>query len=126
MTTKTEQFVAQNLPWNFLVNLVDIMFITLGLSLISRETIMPLFVSELTDSKIAIGLIPAIFSLGFYVPQLFVASRTETFRRMKPFVVIISGILERGPYLLIALAASAFAVRSRRLARASQLRRGLP
>ena len=33
MTTKTEQFVAQNLPWNFLVNLIDIMFITLGLSL---------------------------------------------------------------------------------------------
>jgi MFS family permease len=112
MTTNTEQFVERNLPWNFLVNLVDITFITLGLSLISRETIMPLFVSELTDSKIAIGLIPAIVSLSFYLPQLFVANWTERLRLMKPFVALVSGILERGPYLLMGLAAWAFATRS--------------
>ena len=51
--TEIARYVEKNLPWNFGVNLVDITLITLGLSLISRETILPLFVSELTDSPIA-------------------------------------------------------------------------
>ena len=40
-----------NLRWNFGVNIIDITFITLGLSLISRETVMPVLVSKLTDSN---------------------------------------------------------------------------
>ena len=114
MTTQADvdQYVARNLPWNFSVNLIDIMFITLGLSLISRETIMPLFVSEMTDSKIAIGLIPATYSLGYYLPQLLTASHAESLKRKLPFVALIGGLLERGPYLLIGLAIWAFATRS--------------
>lgn len=114
--TAAESFVARNLRWNFSVNLIDITLITLGLSLISRETIMPLFVSSLTDSKIAVGLIPAIYSFGFYLPQLFTASHAESLKRMKPFVILIGGVLERGPYLLMALAVFIFGVESPGLA----------
>ncbi len=56
----------KNVTWNFNVNLIDVIFITFGLSLISRETVMPVLVSTLTDSKLAIGLIPAIWALGYY------------------------------------------------------------
>lgn len=109
---RTQDYVEKNLPWNFSVNLIDITFITLGLSLISRETILPLFVSQLTDSTIAIGLIPAIYSLGYYLPQLFTASHAESLTRKKPFVTLIGGVMERLPYLLMGLAVWAFAEQS--------------
>jgi MFS family permease len=110
-TTKAdvEAYVEKNFPWNFAVNVIDITFISLGLGLISRETIMPLLVSQLTDSKIAIGLIPAIYSLGFYLPQLFMANHAESLVRKMPFVALIGGVLERLPYLGMGLAIWAFA-----------------
>ena len=59
-----QQQVNRNFRWSFGANLWDSAFITLGLNLVSQTTIMPLLVSELTTSKVAIGLIPAIYSLG--------------------------------------------------------------
>ena len=109
MKQENGDFVQKNLPWNFSVNLIDITFITLAMSLISRETIMPLLVSELTDSKLAIGLIPAIFSIAFYLPQLFAANHAERLKRKLPFVMLIGGLLERVPYLLIGFAIFFFA-----------------
>ena len=53
------QAAHKDFRWNFSVNVLDIVFIVLGFSLISRDTVMPTLVSELTDSKLAIGLIPA-------------------------------------------------------------------
>ena len=92
-----------NLRWNFGVNIIDITFITLGLSLISRETVMPVLVSTLTDSKLAIGLVPAMWSLGYYLPQLLMANVTERMTFKKPFVMFVGGLGERVPYLVIAL-----------------------
>ncbi len=95
--------------WNFSVNVLDNMFYALAISLVSQETIMPLLVSKLTDSTIAIGLIPAIFSLSFLLPQLFVASHAERLRRKLPFVLLGSGLLQRLPYPLIGLGLLLFA-----------------
>ncbi|MFN2132240.1 MAG: MFS transporter [Anaerolineae bacterium] len=99
-----ERHVQANYRWNFAANLWDIAFITFGLNLVSQTTIMPLLVSELTTSRIAIGLIPAIYSLGFLLPQLLMASHAEGLRVNKPFVMLLGGLGERGPYLLIGLA----------------------
>lgn len=101
--TAVEQFAEKNLGWNFSVNLWDITFITLGLSLISRETVIPVLVSQLTDSKLAIGLVPALWSLGFYLPQLLTANLAERMEYKKPFVMLIGSVFERLPYLLIGL-----------------------
>ena len=101
---------GDNVGWNFTVNLWDIMFITLGLSLVSRETVMPVLVSNLTDSKLAIGMIPAIFTLGFYLPQLFSANISERMAFKKPFVALIGFFGERLPYLLIGVSLYFFAV----------------
>ena len=92
-----ERQVEANFRWNFAANLWDIAFITFGMNLISRTTIMPLLVSELTDSRVAIGLIPAIYSLGFLLPQLLTANFAERLRVNKPFVVLLGGLGERGP-----------------------------
>lgn len=99
----------RNARWNFLVNLWDIIFIMLGISMISRETVMPVLISHLTDSKLAIGLIPAIFSLGSTLPQLLIANFSERLRYKKPFVMLMGGAGERGGYLLIGLAIWFFA-----------------
>ena len=109
MARKIDPFVRRNLPWNFSVNLIDITFITLAFSVISRETITPLLVSNLTDSKIAIGLVPAIFSISFYLPQLFAANHAERLKRKLPFVMFIGGVLERVPYLFAGFAILLFA-----------------
>ena len=108
--TVLEEQSDRNATWNFAVNLSDIIFITLGLSLISRDTVLPLLISHLTDSKIAIGLLPAIASLGFYLPQLFTASFAEELRYKKPFVIFVGGLGERLPYAFIGLAVWAWAV----------------
>ncbi len=109
LSAKTDAFVEKNLPWNFSVNLIDITFITLAFSLISRETITPLLISNLTDSKIAIGLAPAIYSIAYYLPQLFAANHAERLKRKLPFVMLIGGLLERVPYLFAGLAILLFA-----------------
>ena len=100
----------KNVTWNFNVNLIDVIFITFGLSLISRETVMPVLVSTLTDSKLAIGMIPAIWALGYYLPQLATASFTERLRYKKPFVMLVGSVGERFPYFFTAVAIWAFAV----------------
>lgn len=57
MAQKVDTFVQQNLRWNFSVNVMDNMLFVLALNFVSRETVMPLLVSHLTDSKILIGFI---------------------------------------------------------------------
>ena len=104
MTKSTASPVEENVNWNFSVNVLDNMFYALAISLVSQETIMPLLVSKLTDSTIAVGLIPAIFSLCFLLPQLFVANHAERLPRKLPFVLLGSGLLQRLPYPLIGLA----------------------
>ena len=98
--------------WNFSVNLWDVTFITLGLSLISRETVIPVLVSQLTDSKLAIGLVPAMASLGLYLPQLLTANLAERMVYKKPFVMLIGILCERLPYLLVGLIVLTFALSS--------------
>src|SRR5690242_5998016 len=101
--TTFEHHVERNFRWNFSVNLLDISFIMFGFSLISRETVIPLLVSKLTTSTVAIGLVPAIYSLGIYLPQLLGASYAEGMPRKKPFVSLVGGG-ERLPYLLAGVA----------------------
>lgn len=93
----------KNFRWNAVVNGLDMVFFALGSSLVSRETVLPALVSTLTDSKLAIGLIPALYSVSYYLPQLLMANHAEQLRYKKPFVMFIGGLGERFPYLLIGL-----------------------
>jgi MFS family permease len=95
--------VEKNYRWNFSVNVLDVAFYTLAMSVISQATILPLLISQLTPSKLVIGLVPAIYSLGFLLPQLLTASYTEQLKRKLPFLSPASAIGERTPYLLMAI-----------------------
>lgn len=97
--------VARNYRWNFAANLMDGTLFFFGLSFISSSTIIPLFVSKLTASTLAIGLVAAIAQAGWYLPQIFTANLVERLPRKKPVVVRLGLVLERLPVWLLVLAA---------------------
>ena len=107
--TGFEREVETNYRWNFSVNVLDGAFFEFGLNLVSAETVLALLVSRLTPSKVVIGLIRAIQSLGFLLPQLLSANVAERLPRKKSFVNLWSGLGERGPFLLMGLAVLWFA-----------------
>jgi MFS family permease len=92
----------KNFPFNFLVNVADGGFFGLAIGFASFSTVIPLFVSTLTDSAILIGLIPAIHVVGWQLPQLFTAHRVAQQERYKPMVMFFT-IHERWPFLGLAI-----------------------
>src|SRR4051794_10157499 len=100
-------FIRLSLPdrafrWNFTVMGLDLSLFVLAISFTSAYGVLPLFVHHLSDSNFALGAIPAVRSCSLLLP-LFVAGYTERLSRKMPFVIGCT-IIERIPYLLIAIA----------------------
>ena len=102
--TKVEQFTRQHLRYNIKVGLADGGLFGLALGFASFGTILPLFVASMTDSATLIGLVPAIHSAGWLLPQLFTAKHTARLRRYKR-TVLRNSIHERFPFLGFAIVA---------------------
>ncbi len=98
------QFIQRNLRYNFTVNLLDGGFFGLALGFASFITIIPLFVSRMTDSALLIGLVPAIHNVGWLLPQLLTAGRVSRAKRIKPMVLRMT-LHERIPFLGLAAVA---------------------
>ena len=94
----------RNYPWNFAANLGDGVFFWFGNSFFSATTILPLFVSKLTDSPLLLGLLAVIGQGSWYLPQLFTARWTEGLARKKPVIVRLGLLIERFPLLLLLIA----------------------
>jgi MFS family permease len=94
----------KHVRFNAIVNILDGAFFGSALGFASFTTIVPLFVSQLTDSAILIGLAPAIHSIGWQLPQLFTANRIRRLSRYKPMTLAMT-IHERLPFLGLALLA---------------------
>jgi MFS family permease len=102
--TKVEQFTRKHLRYNIVVNLLDGGLFGAAVGFASFGTILPLFVASMTDSATLIGLVPAIHSAGWLLPQLFTANHTAQLRRYKRTVLMMT-IHERVPFLGFALVA---------------------
>jgi MFS family permease len=96
--------VRKHLRHNFTVNMLDGAFFGAAMGLASFVTVIPLFVSSLTDSVLLIGLIPAIHSVGWQLPQLWTVNRIARLRRYKPMAILMT-INERLPFLGLVVAA---------------------
>lgn len=96
--------VIKNFKRNSFANLLDTAFWYFGGSFTAAYTIMPVFLSTLTDSPILIGLIPALQAIGWFLPQLFLAKYLEGINQRLPLVRKL-GIFERLPFLLLAIGA---------------------
>jgi len=99
-----EQFIQKHLRFNFTVNLLDGGFFGFALGFSSFITVIPLFVSQMTDSALLIGLVPAIHNVGWQLPQLLTASRLSRAKRFKP-LTLWATIHERIPFLGLAVIA---------------------
>jgi len=97
--------VEHNYRWNFAVNLLEGAFFFFGLSFISSATIVPLFVSKLTTSPLAIGLVAVIAQAGWFLPQILTANQIERLPRKKPVIINAGFFLERLPIWLLVVAA---------------------
>lgn len=102
--SKVEQFTRKHLRYNVTIGLLDGGTFGLALGFASFSTILPLFVASMTDSATLIGLVPAIHSAGWLLPQLFTASHVARLRRYKK-TVLLNTIHERLPFLGFAIVA---------------------
>ncbi len=92
----------KDLRHNYIVNLLDGAFFGFGFGFASISTILPLFISTLTDSALLIGLIPAIHNTGIQLPQIFTARSLHKVNRFLPSVMK-GTIHERLPFLGLAI-----------------------
>jgi MFS family permease len=90
--------IKRNFRLNYIANLLDGGFFGFALGFASLTTVIPLFVSNMTDSAILIGLIPAIHAMGWQLPQLFNARYVSQLKKFKPYVLLMT-IQERVPFL---------------------------
>ncbi|MBC7879489.1 MAG: MFS transporter [Anaerolineales bacterium] len=102
--TTLEKKIRENLKYNVAVGLWDGGLFGVALGFASFGTILPLFVASMTDSALLIGLVPAIHSVGWQLPQLFTASHVSRLRRYKR-TVLMNTIHERAPFLGFAIVA---------------------
>jgi MFS family permease len=68
---------------NFFYFLIDSIFFSVAIALISSTTVIPDFVRRLTDSEILIGLSGNLFTIGYTLPQLFIARYIVRYARKK-------------------------------------------
>ena len=98
MLSPLEQDIRKDLKHNVTVGLWDGGLFGMALGFASFGTILPLFVASMTDSAMLIGLVPAIHSAGWLLPQLFTASHVSRLRRYLRTVLLMT-VHERIPFL---------------------------
>lgn len=91
--------------WNRFFHTADGVAYWAGINAVSYNTVVPLFVSKLTDSPLLIGLVAVFSQAGWYVPQLFSAAATERRIYKRPIAVRFGYMVERAPALAWPLAA---------------------
>jgi len=96
--------IQKNLRFNFTVNVLDGAFYGFALGFASYVTVIPLFISTLTDSSVVIGLVAAMHGIGWQLPQLFTANRVARLRRYKPMALVMT-LNERIPFVMLAIIA---------------------
>jgi MFS family permease len=94
--------IRRNYRHNAIVNFLDGTSFWFGASFIATRTIIPVFVSNLTDSELVIGLIATISGTGWLLPQLFTAPWVQRLPQKKIMPVRWGIFTERLPVFLMA------------------------
>jgi MFS family permease len=93
-----------NLRHNVVALGADYGLFLVAMSFASPSTILPAFAASLGAPNVLIGAIPAVMTLGWFLPPLFAAAHTETLARKLPFVLRYT-VWERVPFAVLAAAA---------------------
>ncbi len=76
----------------FYLGVINGILFNMSAALAGGTTVLPTFISNITSSKVLIGLSGTMAMAGWYLPQLVVANYIETVRRKRP-VYVWSGII---------------------------------
>jgi MFS family permease len=100
-----QQEINRHLKHNYIVNFIDGTAFWLGSSFFATRTILPLFITQVSNSTLAIGILSAIVSTGWLLPQLFTANwvRRQPVKKIIP--VNFGFFAERMPIIGLVLAA---------------------
>ena len=101
-TESAEMLLQRYARRNFWLNVFDGVAFVFGMSMVSRYTVLPLFVSRLSSERWLQGLIPALTQVGALLPALFMAPLTASLARRKPLILAVT-IGERVPWLALGL-----------------------
>jgi MFS family permease len=101
----------RRLDRNVLALGLDYTCFLIGMSFASQATVLPAFATHLGASSVAIGAIPAVLTLGWFLPSLVAAHHAEGLPRKLPFVLRYT-VWERVPMLVLAAAAFFLAARA--------------
>jgi MFS family permease len=71
----------------FILGVINGVLFNLAEALVGGTTVLPAFISNLTDSKILVGLAGTMGQAGWFMPQLLVANLIEHIRHKKPIYV---------------------------------------
>ncbi len=74
----------------------------LGLSFVSQQTVLPVFVRKIGGGNIAVGMIPVIWTFGFNFTQIFIAAHAQREHRKKA-LLLKTAMIQRIPWLLLAV-----------------------
>jgi MFS family permease len=88
--------VERNYWVNFVLLALDMSFYNFSFTMFSQDTILPFFVSHLSRSALLVGLVPAIYFLGNFFPQLFgayMANRVAN-RKWQIFTIAVTFSIE--------------------------------
>ncbi|MCK8827405.1 MFS transporter [Natroniella acetigena] len=99
---KIRKKIEKDYKFNFWLSIGEGAFYTLGIGLVAINTILPLFVRQLTESKFLVSLITGIYMFGIHFPQLFSAKWIKGAEVKKKYVLGL-GILQRLPWLFLAV-----------------------
>lgn len=104
MSAAAADFAQRHLRRNALALGADFALFMTGLAMSSQATIIPAFAVHLGAPNVVIAAIPAVMTLGWFLPALFAAGHTEALERRLPFLIRWT-IWERVPYLVLGAAA---------------------
>jgi MFS family permease len=86
----------------FFLGVVNGVLFNMSEALVGGTTVLPTFISNVTSSKVLIGLSGTMSMAGWFLPQLLVANLIETARRKRP-VYIWAGVVRITTIWVIAL-----------------------
>jgi MFS family permease len=89
--------------WNFFANVMDGALFAFAMSLVSIQTVLPIFVRDMGGGNVAVGLIPVVYTLGFNFPQWLIAGYAQRQVYLKP-LLLRTAMGQRVPWLLLAVA----------------------
>lgn len=94
--------VSRNYTWNFIFVLFDSSTFSFAVALLSVDTILPYFISHLTDARIWVGVVSSLYFWGYYFPQVIGAYIVNVTPQRK-WIIFWIAIAERVGILMIAL-----------------------